>query len=150
MLISVTTMLSVDRGCVRLIVAVFAMLAFEGCGESATEHVVSAGRSGNPIVGCQSRQYYETIVRRASQDPKAFRRVMLSGDCVVLAPTAWSARNGTSQAVYVVERAWFSGLVKVRRRGELVEYWTASSAVLTPAEAYERALREIRQETRDD
>ena len=145
-----TTSLGVGRGPRTAIVAIFAMLAFAGCRESATEHIVSADRSGNPIVGCQSRQYYETIVRRASQDPKAFRRVMLSGDCVVLAPTAWSARNGTSQAVYVVERTWFSSLVKVRRRGELVEYWTASSAVLTPAEAYERALREIRQETRDD
>ena len=61
---------------------------------------------------------------------------MLSGDCVVL------AKNET---VYIVERAFFSGLVKVRRRGELVESWTASDAVTTSEEAFYKTLERIEQ-----
>lgn len=126
----------ISRRLRKTVVAVFGVLTFVGCLDSATEHVVWGDWSGDSAVGCQSRNYYETIVRHASQDPEAFRQVMLSGDCVVL------AKNET---VYIVERALFSGLVKVRRRGELVEYWTASDAVTTSEEAFYKTLERIEQ-----
>ena len=123
------------------VMAVFVVLTFVGCLDSATEHVVWGDWSGDSAVGCQSRNYYETIVRHATQDPEAFRQVMLSGDCVVL------AKNET---VYILERAFFSGLVKVRRRGELVEYWTASDTVTTSREAYYRTLERIQQSRQEE
>jgi len=125
-------------------VAVFVMFLLAGCLDRATEHAVWGDRSGNSAVACLSRDHYETIVRRAIQDPEAFRRVILTGDCVILAQ---------NEVVYLVERAFFAGLVKVRRRGELVDYWTASDAVISSAEAYYRTrqqIDQIRQETRDD
>lgn len=57
-------------------------------------------------------------------DKQAFQQALtaglLLGECIMF-------KNG--EVVFIVDTAIFSGLVKVRRKGELVEYWTNIEAV---------------------
>ncbi|TMD06890.1 MAG: hypothetical protein E6J01_06780 [Chloroflexi bacterium] len=81
--------------------------------------------SGSQWFGCSDREYFEKLVGYAvDKDNEAFKRGLAAG---VVAGNCTLFKNG--EAVYTVDTAIFSGLVKVRRRGETQEYWTNLEAV---------------------
>ena len=80
---------------------------------------------GDNNFGCRSRDYYSKLVRFAVQgDQEAWSRALaegaLSGECILFK---------ADEPVFVTDTALFSGLVKVRRKGKLTEYWTNFEAV---------------------
>ncbi len=80
---------------------------------------------GDNWFGCQSRDYFEKIVGFAAQrDNEAFSKALaagiLQGNCI---------RFTARETVFLEDTAIFSGLVKVRRKGETSEYWTNLEAV---------------------
>jgi len=81
--------------------------------------------SGDNWFGCIDRKHFEKLVDYAVQkDEQAFRRALAAG---ILAGTCTMFKDG--EAVYITDTAIFSGLVKVRRKGELQEFWTNIEAV---------------------
>jgi hypothetical protein len=84
------------------------------------QRIVDANR-----FGCTDRDYYEKIGSYAAQkDTEAFKQALsigvLNGTCVLFT---------ANEPVYLADTAIFSGLVKVRRPGEMNEYWTNMEAV---------------------
>ena len=80
---------------------------------------------GDNVVGCRDRDYYSRLTRFAVQgDREAWSRALaeaaLSGECTMFQ---------ADDPVFLADTAIFSGLVKIRREGELAEYWTASESV---------------------
>lgn len=80
---------------------------------------------GDHRFGCTDRDYFEKIVGYAVQkDQEAFNRAladgMLAGLCTLFT---------SGETVYLADTRIFSGLVRVRRRGETAEYWTNMEAV---------------------
>lgn len=81
--------------------------------------------SGDNWFGCTSRDYFEKLVGYAvEKDKEAFTKALTAG---LLAGTCTTFKNG--EVVYITDTAIFSGLVKVRRKGETQEYWTNIEAV---------------------
>ncbi len=81
--------------------------------------------SGSQWFGCSDREYFEKLIGYAvDKDNEAFKRALAAG---VVAGNCTLFKNG--EAVYTVDTAIFSGLVKVRRKGETQEYWTNLEAV---------------------
>ncbi len=81
--------------------------------------------SGNDWFGCSDKDYFKTLVGyAASQDSEAFGQGLalgiLTGKCV-------NFQDG--EQVHITDTAVFSGLVELRRSGELSEYWTNIEAV---------------------
>jgi hypothetical protein len=75
--------------------------------------------------GCTTREYLEKLMQYARHGDKvAFENAHLAGQ---LAGVVTSFKDGES--VYIVDITTFSGLVKVRREGEVQEYWTVTEAV---------------------
>ena len=75
--------------------------------------------------GCQSREYYDKISGCVSDgDKEAFEKTLmvgiLSGECTLFK---------VGEEVFLTDTAIFSMLVKVRRKGEIVEYWINSKAI---------------------
>jgi hypothetical protein len=97
-------------------------------GKPSTPSVSSGGDeriSGENWFGCADRNYFEKLVGYAAQkDTEAFASALTAG---LLAGTCTSFKNG--EVVYTTDTAIFSGLIKVRRRGETQEYWTNMEAV---------------------
>ena len=80
---------------------------------------------GDAWMGCSERDYYEKLITYAVQrDREAWSRArmegLLSGECVMFT---------AGEPVFIADTTIFSGLVKVRRKGKLAEYWTATEAV---------------------
>jgi hypothetical protein len=76
-------------------------------------------------VGCISRDDQDKLLHYAVQkDLDAFRQFLAAG---LLTGRCTQFKKG--ETVYVMDTAIFSGLVKVRRKGETVEYWTNIEAV---------------------
>lgn len=80
---------------------------------------------GDNRIGCRSREYFSKITRIAVQgDEEAWSQALLegalSGECVIFK---------ADEPVFVSDTALFSGLVKVRRKGKLTEYWTNFESV---------------------
>lgn len=103
----------------------------EGIGTLATSspRAVTTGQgkqiSGDQRLGCSDREYFERLVSYAVQkDNEAFSRGLasglLAGTCTLFKP---------DEPVYITDTAIFSGLVKVRQRGQVQEYWTNLEAV---------------------
>jgi hypothetical protein len=81
--------------------------------------------SGDNWFGCTARDYFEKLVGYAVQkDNEAFAKALTTG---LLSGTCTRFKNG--EVVYIANTALFSGLVKVRRKGETQEYWTNIEAV---------------------
>lgn len=80
---------------------------------------------GSDFIGCTDRAQYQRIVRFAVQkDAIAFEKAIVEG---LASGTCTEFRHG--ETVYIVEGELLSGLVKIRRQGEIVEYWTAIEAI---------------------
>ncbi len=81
--------------------------------------------SGDSYFGCVDRQYFSKLIRYAVQkDSQAFYGGLAAG---VSSGTCTMFKAG--EEVFIADTAIFSGLVKVRRRGEIAEYWTNIEAV---------------------
>lgn len=81
--------------------------------------------SGNNWFGCTDRKYFNKLVEYVvQQDEYAFNQAFAAG---LLTGICTKFKNG--EIVYIVDTAIFSGLVKVRRRGQTNEYWTNIEAV---------------------
>jgi predicted RNA-binding Zn-ribbon protein involved in translation (DUF1610 family) len=81
--------------------------------------------SGNDWVGCTDRADFEKLVQYAVQrDVQAYGQAvgngLLNGTCT---------RFADGETVRICDLTVFSGLVKVRREGDLKEYWTNREAV---------------------
>ena len=80
---------------------------------------------GDNNIGCRDRDFLGKLTRYANQgDREAFAQALLqaavSSECVMFK---------ADEPVFVTDTALFSGLVKVRRKGKLAEYWTNFEAV---------------------
>jgi hypothetical protein len=80
--------------------------------------------TGESYIGCQMRDDYEYLTSLSVQgDMDAFRTAyataIVTGRCVKLKPGA---------TVYLDDTALFSGLIRVRPKGELAAYWTGAEA----------------------
>ncbi len=81
--------------------------------------------SGDHFFGCRERSVYEKLEEYAAEkDTQAFGEALfaelLTGQCR-------SFQKG--EPVFITDTAFFSGLVKVRRKGDIAEYWTVLEAV---------------------
>ena len=76
-------------------------------------------------VGCKSRETQDELVGYVVDDDKeAYRKALtghlLTGECIMFE---------RGETVYLEDTAMFSGLVKVRRRGETTAFWTNNEAI---------------------
>ncbi len=75
--------------------------------------------------GCSDRDYFEKLVDYAvADDVQAFQQALVAGiyvgDCTLF---------DDGETVYLMDTAIFSGLVKIRRQGDIQEFWTNSEAI---------------------
>ena len=95
--------------------------------EPATQHTSAPGPDridGDNHFGCRDRDYYSKLTRFAVQgDREAWSRALaegaLSGECILFK---------ADEPVFVTDMTW-TGLGKVRRKGDINEYWTAREYV---------------------
>jgi len=81
--------------------------------------------SGKHYFGCRDRKYFNKLVNYAVQeDTKAFSQALAAG---IFAGICTMLKDG--EVVYIMDTAIFSGLIKVRRKGQTQEYWTNREAV---------------------
>ena len=81
--------------------------------------------SGDHWFGCTDREYFDKLNDYVAQkDAQAFRKALAAG---VLTGICTLFKKG--EVVYVTDATIFSGLVKVRRKGQLQEFWTYIEAV---------------------
>lgn len=81
--------------------------------------------NGKSWFGCADRDYFRKLVRYTVQgDKDAFVKAMAigiqTGVCTIF-------KNG--ERVYITDTSLFRGEVKVRRPGQMIEYWTVMEAV---------------------
>ncbi len=96
-------------------------LAFISLSASALEKTITQDQN----IGCQDRDYYDKLIRYAvDKDMDAFSQGLtagiLSGQCVMFEK---------GEKVYVADTAVFSGMIKLRKKGSMAEYWTVMEAV---------------------
>lgn len=75
--------------------------------------------------GCRSKESHSKLTEYViNGDMEAFKKLFatsaLTNECV---------HFKAGESVYVVDTAIFSGLVKVRRKGDIAEYWTNIEAI---------------------
>jgi hypothetical protein len=76
--------------------------------------------SGDNLFGCTDREYFEKIMNYAVQkDTEAVKQGLMTG---ISLRKCTAFKSG--EEVFLVDTATFPGLIKVRRKGEVVEYWT--------------------------
>ena len=81
--------------------------------------------SGNYYFGCTSKEYFERLMTYAIQgDDVAFSQAL-----AVALTTGTCCKFENGEPIYDMGGPLFSGLTKVRRPGEYVEYWTVIEAV---------------------
>lgn len=81
--------------------------------------------SGDSWFGATTKAKFSKLVNYVlEKDEPAFKKALTVG---LLNETVTVFKNG--EVVYIVDTAIFSGLVKVRKRGETTEYWTNLEAV---------------------
>ncbi|NLJ26385.1 MAG: hypothetical protein GX433_00015 [Deltaproteobacteria bacterium] len=79
------------------------------------------------VSGCKSREYTDKLSGYvAAKDSEAFKKALmagyLTGECVPF-------KQG--ERVIITDTALFSGLMKIRRKGDINEYWVNYEAVKT-------------------
>lgn len=81
--------------------------------------------TGDNYFGCTDREYRDKLTSAvADKDMDAFKNglmaALVTGQCIMFTP---------GEEVFLTDTAIFSGLVKVRRRGEMPAYWVNIEAV---------------------
>lgn len=80
---------------------------------------------GDNWYGCRNREYLNKLVEYCSNgDVQAFKTAINAG---LLTGMCTYFQDG--EVVYLTDASIWSGLVKIRRKGELKEYWTFTEAV---------------------
>jgi hypothetical protein len=84
-----------------------------------------AKRVNGKRIGCSDRDYYSRLLRMAAQgDDAALKQGVLvgvaSGKCTVFED---------QDPVFIADSAVFAGLVKLRRQGEMAEYWAPIESI---------------------
>ena len=75
--------------------------------------------------GCTNKEYLSKLIRYSvDKDLEAFKKGLVAG---IVSKICTLFEKGES--VLVVDTAIFSGLVKLRRKGEIKEYWTVLEAI---------------------
>jgi hypothetical protein len=105
----------------KILLGVFIALCLIAFSAQAQDRQIT----GDAWYGCISKDYYGKLVDYVVQsDREAFKKgVMmgiLTGQCILFK---------VGEPVYLADTAIFSGLVKLRRKGEIAEYWTNLEAV---------------------
>lgn len=77
------------------------------------------------LIGCSDRDYFEKLVRYAADnDREAWSKGLLAGVAIGKCTTFKA-----DEPVFIADTAISHGLVKLRRQGDLLEYWTQIEAV---------------------
>lgn len=118
-------------GVLAIIILIGVLLSFFGGGPETPQKQEAAAPSGDKTIsgehwfGCSDREVYEKLVGfAADKDTEAFNSglaaQLLSGQCKTFQ---------SGETVIIADTAIFSGMVKVRPKGDVTEYWTALEAV---------------------
>ena len=105
------------------VVFVFILILLMGPGVERLE-AQSKKISGDNYFGCTDRDYFEKLESYIVQkDIEAFKKGLTTG--VSLGRCTLFKRG---EEIFLLDRTIPSGLVKVRRKGDIVEYWTPIKA----------------------
>ena len=103
------------------------MLILIGLMNPMLEHVEAESRriSGDKFFGCTDLDYHKKLTNYAIQrDMEAFTKNLtdglLLGKCTLFK---------AGEEVFLVDTALSPGLIKLRRKGDTVEYWTIIEAI---------------------
>ena len=71
-------------------------------------------------IGCQSREYFEKILEFIAQKDDFAANYMINfalknGQC---------SRFLAQEKIFIMDKALLAGLIKIRRKGHLIEFWT--------------------------
>lgn len=81
--------------------------------------------AGNNWFGCTDRDYFEKLISYAvDKDNQAFQQGLSDGLYSGVCTTFVSG-----ETVHITDTAILSGMIKVRRQGDTIEYWTNIEAV---------------------
>jgi hypothetical protein len=95
------------------------------CGATFLAEAQDKRITGDSWFGCTSKEYHGKLINYAVQkDMEAFKKGLTAG---VLIGMCVLFKSG--ELVFLTDTAIFSGLVKVRRKDEVAEYWTNIEAV---------------------
>lgn len=98
------------------VATVAALLLFASTAQAQDRRI-----QGESRIGCVSRDYYEKLVSfAASGDNEAFKKALVAG---VMTEQCTMFQAGAS--VILEDTAMFSGMMKIRVRGETTSYWTS-------------------------
>ena len=87
----------------------------------AGQHVITSESKW----GCTDREYVDKLIGFVvDQDKEAFMSAISAGIA-----TGRCTTFKVGESVFLADTAIMSGLVKLRRKGETVEYWTAMEAI---------------------
>ena len=107
-------------------ILIVSLIILVGLTSLLTKEVEAQGKriSKENYFGCTNRSYFDKLITYASQkDTEAFKKGLTAG---VLIGRCTYFKEG--EEVFIADTAVFSGLVKVRRKGEIDEYWTVIEA----------------------
>jgi len=103
------------------------MLILIGLMNPMLEHVEAESRriSGDKFFGCTDFDYHKKLTNYAVQkDMEAFTKSLTEG---LLLGKCTLFKSG--EEVFLVDTVVFSGLIKLSRNGDTVEYWTIIEAI---------------------
>jgi hypothetical protein len=105
---------------------VISVLILIGLIDPMLEHLEAESRriSSDTFFGCRDLDYYKTFTNYAVQkDMEAFTKGLTDG---LLLGKCTLFKSG--EEVFLVDTAFSPGLIKLRRKGDTVEYWTIIEA----------------------
>ncbi len=80
---------------------------------------------GDGYFGCISKDYFNGLVSYVvDKDMEAFKTGLAAG---ILTKQCVLFKSG--ETVFIIDTSIFSGLVQIRRKGTITEYWTNMEAV---------------------
>jgi len=106
---------------------VICMLIWIGLLDPMVEHVEAESRriASETFFGCTDLDYHKKLTQYAVQkERETFTKSLTDG---LLRGTCTLFQSG--EEVLLVDTAFVSGLIKVRRKGDTVEYWTIREAI---------------------
>jgi len=106
---------------------VICMLLLIGLIHPISDHVEAESRriAGDKFFGCTDLDYHKKLTNSAVQkDMETFTKDLTDG---LLLGKCTLFKSG--EEVFLVDTTLFSGLIKVRRKGDTVEYWAIIEAI---------------------
>ena len=103
------------------------MLLLIGHMNPVLDHLEAESRriAGDKFFGCTDLDYHKKLTNYAVQKGmEAFTKDIMDG---LLLGKCTLFKSG--EEVFLVDTAWFSHLIKLRRKGDTVEYWAIIEAI---------------------